>query len=357
MQQRPDVCIAGAGIIGLALALELNHLGASVCVLERDTPLAHASQAAAGMLAAHDPDNPPALLPLSELSLALYPAFLDRIARLSGQPVPFHTGITFQSVEHAPAPASLPPGITPHGHTFRQLSEHSLDPRQLAPALLAAVRATPIQLLPHTALRTVTQSSAGLHVETIASSLSPRQIVFTLGPWSIPPVAPRKGQMLSVLTPPSLALDYVLRTPGIYVVPRTLGPHAGRALIGATVEDAGFSTTTDPASLAALRARAARFLPALADEVLCPTLESWAGLRPYTPDHLPLLGPLPNRPAQFLATGHYRNGILLAPATARIMAQLLAGKPPTIPLHPFAPDRFPAAPPYPQSAPIFAHSM
>lgn len=340
MPQRPDVCIAGAGIIGLSLALELNHLGAHVCVIERDTPLAHASQAAAGMLAAHDPENPAPLLPLSELSLALYPAFLDRIAELSGHVVPFQTSLTYQSHPSA-------------DQTFTPLAEHSLDPRQLAPSLLAAVRNTPIQLIERTSLRVVTQTSAGLHLQTSAAPIATGQIVYTLGPWSFPPIAPRKGQMLAVRTPPGL--DYVIRTPDVYIVPRTQGPRAGQTILGATIEDAGFSTTTDPASLARLRARAANLLPALADETACPLLDAWAGLRPHTPDHLPLLGPLPDSPTQFLATGHYRNGILLAPATAHVLAQLLTGKPPSISLEAFSPTRFQPAPGYPASAPVFAH--
>src|SRR5215831_6599399 len=93
----PDVCIAGAGIIGLSLALELERRGARVTVLDRGEPLAEASSAAAGMLAAYDPENPPQLLPLSELSISLYPRFLDRLFDLSGLTVPFHTSTTLQA--------------------------------------------------------------------------------------------------------------------------------------------------------------------------------------------------------------------------------------------------------------------
>ncbi len=357
MQQRPDVCIVGAGIIGLTLALELNQLGAVVCVMERDTPMRHASQAAAGMLAAHDPENPPELLALAELSLALYPHFLDRIACLSGQSVPFQSSRTFQAFPIACPLACLPAELRANGLHFAELAEHSLDPRQLAPALLAAVGHTSIRLLDHVAIRAVTRtSSSSFHIQTTADPLTARQIVYTLGPWSIPPVAPRKGQMLAVQIPPGLDLQYVVRTPHVYVVPRTLGPHAGRALIGATVEDAAFSTATDPRSLAALRAKAAAFLRALADEATCPQLDAWAALRPHTPDHLPILGPLADDPDQFLATGHYRNGILLAPATAHIMAQLLAGKAPAVPLAPFAITRFRTHPDDRPQPPIFAHA-
>src|SRR5690349_11642788 len=95
---RADICIAGAGIIGLSLALELQSRGARVTVIDRGAPLMEASSAAAGMLAAHDPENPAALLPLSELSLELYPKFLHRLFDLSGEVVPFHTSTTLQAL-------------------------------------------------------------------------------------------------------------------------------------------------------------------------------------------------------------------------------------------------------------------
>jgi glycine oxidase len=147
--------------------------------------------------------------------------------------------------------------------------------------------------------------------------------------------------MLAVSLPPSLPLRLVVRTPDIYIVPRTSGPNAGRAIIGATVEDAGFDKTVHPSDIAHLRSLAAALLPPLAE---APQLEAWAGLRPATPDGLPLLGALPTSHNHFLATGHYRDGILLAPATAHVMAQLLTGEAPSIDLAPFSPNRTPITP-------------
>src|SRR5271154_5108747 len=94
----PDICIAGAGIIGLSLALELHHRGVHVTVLDQAAPLAESSTAAAGMLAAGDPHNPPELRPLANLSLSLYPAFLDRLRALSGIRVHFQTHATLQAL-------------------------------------------------------------------------------------------------------------------------------------------------------------------------------------------------------------------------------------------------------------------
>ncbi|NYF81270.1 NAD(P)/FAD-dependent oxidoreductase [Granulicella arctica] len=339
----PDICIAGAGIIGLSLALELHHRGARVTILDRDAALTHASIAAAGMLAAHDPENPSPLKPLSELSVSLYPKFLSTIESLSGLAVPFQTSKTLQSHSSYPdsSDATLVPTLTPGNHRFAFLEEHSIDPRQLAAALLAAVRNTPIQLLEQTPLLHFTETSHCIRIETSYGTLETKRLVITSGAWSPAPVLPRKGQMLTVALPPTLSLREVIRTPEIYIVPRTQGPRTGHALIGATVEDAGFDTTTHPADLARLRALAAELLPALADETHCPIVDQWAGLRPATPDALPILGqPSPSSNLVF-ATGHYRNGILLAPATALVLAQLLSGENPSINLAPFSPDRFP----------------
>ena len=317
--------IVGAGIIGLSIALELHNRGARVLVLERDTALAHASTAAAGILAVHDPHNPPALLPLSQLSAQLYPAFLASIEQLSGIAVPFHTDTTLQYFQNG---------------TTSQLAERSLDPRQLATALLAAVRATGIELREHCEFHPASAPTAPV-------------VIYSTGAWTLPPtpgelshahtppVRPRKGQMLRVQLPPALhGLREVHRSDAIYIVPRTLGPNAGSALIGATVEDAGFDTSTHPRDLTHLRTLAAVLLPALASENDAPQLEAWAGLRPHTPDRLPVLGPLESGSRHFLATGHYRDGILLAPATAVLLADLVEDNPPALDLTPYSPARF-----------------
>ena len=326
MQKKSDILIAGAGIIGLSLALELHSRGAQVTVLERDTALSHASTAAAGMLAVDDPHNPPALHPLSRLSIHLYSGFLDRIATLSGITVPYQTSVTNQYADDG---------------TITRLAEHSLDPRQLAAALLAAVRAANIDLREHTEARLVTEANGRhLHIETTAGIFEPTQFIQTRGAWHAPYTRPAKGQMLRVQLPASLPLNEVHRNEHVYIVPRTTGPQAGSALIGATVEDAGFDLTTHPSDLIHLRELAARLVPAFASEFATPPLEAWAGLRPATADHLPLIGPREPGSSHFLATGHFRNGILLAPATAAVLADLLENKSPSIDLQYFNPARF-----------------
>jgi glycine oxidase len=142
--------------------------------------------------------------------------------------------------------------------------------------------------------------------------------------------------MLAVALPLSTPLHVVVRTPEVYIVPRTTDASGIRAVIGATVEDDGFDKTVRPADIARLRTQAANLFPPIAD---APEVETWAGLRPSTPDNLPLLGHIPGQENQFLATGHYRNGILLAPATAHVMAQLILGEQPSVDLAPFSPLR------------------
>jgi glycine oxidase len=353
----PDICIAGAGIIGLSLALELHDRGVRVTVLDQAAPLAEASTAAAGMLAASDPHNPPQLRSLADLSLSLYPAFLERVRILSGIHVPFQTHTTLQALppnarstnELTPEELThLLPALIPGNHRFILLDEHSLDPRQLATALLAAIRATTIDLRPNTPVLSTRSLHNAIEIHTPTGVLHASRFVDCTGAWADATshlsniraapirIAPKKGQMLAVSLPPSLPLHLVVRTPDIYIVPRTSGPNAGRALIGATVEDAGFDKTVHPSDIVHLRSLAVSLLPPLAD---APELESWAGLRPATPDGLPLLGALPTLPNHFLATGHYRDGILLAPATAHVMAQLLSGEAPAVNLAPFSPTR------------------
>jgi glycine oxidase len=329
----PDVVILGAGLIGLAIALELSDRGATVTVIDRGRSLSGASTAAAGMLAAEDPYNPPQVLQLSRLSAERYPAFLRRIEALSGIAVPFQTKTTMQYKND--------------GSTLR-LAEHSIDPRQFAAALLAAVKATSIHLIEDTHVLAMEREASGKKVHLSGGlPITTKTILYAAGAWTSAAmigvgadpvsIAPRKGQMLRVRLP--YALNEVHRSEQIYIVPRTRGPQAGTALIGATVEDAGFDTTVRPDALDALRALAAELLPAFASTTDAPTVESWAGLRPATPDRLPILGACA-RAGEFIATGHYRNGILQAPATALVMADLIQGKSPILDLSALSPLRF-----------------
>jgi glycine oxidase len=297
---------------------------ARVVVLERDVPLRQASFAAAGMLAVDDPHNPLELLPLSRRSDALYPSFLKRIEALSRMAIPFQTESTLQ--------------YSADGSAVR-LAEKSIDPQQLATALMAAVEASSIQVLPHTTIARVLETAGEIQIRTGGGlKLATQHLVHANGAWlqTVPGISPRKGQMLRV----KLSLGEVHRSSEVYVVPRSAGPHAGTAVIGATVEDAGFDTTTHAEDIAELRRLAAELVPAIGDASNAEEMEAWAGLRPASPDDLPLLGALREHPRQFVAAGHFRNGILLAPATAEMIAALIDGRQPDMDLSPFRPERF-----------------
>ena len=327
----PDVVIAGAGITGLTCALELQDCGLNVVLLERGTAGREASWAAAGMLAAHDPSNPPQLAPLADLSVTLYPTLLDRIDALTGMRVPFETHWTLEAAEGWRHHRAMLPAL--QGSGFRRLPEESLDPRKLVPALRSAVDAAGVTVLENTPVRSAYQRGAGVSVRTPVGVIHAGAFLDCSGAWSAA-VSPAKGQMLCVHAPNALATgtvgNVVVRARDVYMVPRL----DGSVIIGATVEDAEFDRKVYEPDLRHLRAEAAELLPALAD---APELASWAGLRPDTPDHLPILGQTDTR--AFVAAGHFRNGVLLAPVTAHLMMQMVLDMPTSVELAPFRPDR------------------
>ena len=344
-----DVVIAGAGIIGLSTAIELAAGGLRVVVLERGRAMAEASWAAAGMLAARDPENPSHLRPLAELSIALYPDYLDTMERLSGLHIPLRTHETLQGSApgHAFAnPLSAAdlaqrlPGLHPGSRSFCLLREDSLDPRDLCAALPKAAVAAGVQLAEHAPVTAVRYGSSAITISTPHDEWSARHFVNCCGAWagtisSAPAVEPRKGQMATVMLPPQIRLDEVIRTPELYLVPRG----GGRVVIGASVERAGFDKAVHAPTIQSLLAAAAELWPPVRDAVL---VESWAGLRPATSDGLPVIGPCGER-GFWIASGHFRNGILLAPGTARVMRELIHGRPVPVALEPFRCDRFAAA--------------
>jgi glycine oxidase len=138
--------------------------------------------------------------------------------------------------------------------------------------------------------------------------------------------------MLCVAMPHKELIRHVFRTPEVYLIPRS----DGRLVIGATQEEAGFDKQTVPETIQKLRQEALDLVPKLAEARF---LEAWAGLRPGTPDALPILGAT-STPGYFAATGHFRDGILLAPVTARVMGQVIAGEKPEFDLGAFGAGRF-----------------
>ena len=341
-----DIAIAGGGIIGLSLGLELRQRELSVAVIERDQAMSSASWAAGGMLAVNDPQNPPELLPISVLSWALYPAYLDRIEALSGRRVALRTMRTLQEIAPESGSARLAaeadiaeyaPALDTTGHRFEWLDEGSLDPNDLREALPKAFRAAGGMLLEGAEVLGVESMTHGVVVNTPRERISAGMFVNCCGAWAGGPqlgglpVLPIKGQMTN-LRCQSERLRCVVRMPKLYMIPRG----DGRVTIGATLEHAGFDATVQESSIRQMIDTALHLLP----EAATPKpMESWAGLRPGTPDGLPILGPAESKHC-WHATGHYRDGILLAPGTARVMAQSMLGESPDVPLNAFTPTRF-----------------
>lgn len=337
-----DVIIAGAGIIGLSLALELRQRGTSVLVLDRAEPGSEASSAAAGMLAAADPETPEALRPLATASAQMFPAFVQKLESAGNMQMDFRGlgTIAFLKDDAPPSeyrnlsPADLQrlePSLRSSGHSAFFVQEDSVDPLLLTQAALAAARNRGVEIRGHTAVTEMRARDNTVEAVTQTETFSAASAVDCRGAWSGAPVRPRKGQMLYV-QPRTSILQHVLRAPEVYLVPRS----SGKILIGATVEDVGFDKAVNPLVIDQLVSAAAKYLPALAS---APIIQSWAGLRPGTPDGLPIMGPT-NTPRLFAATGHFRNGILLAPITAQIMADLLQGRPSSQDIQAFSPDRF-----------------
>jgi glycine oxidase len=359
-----DVAIAGGGIIGLSLGLELRRRGLSVVVIERQQAMSSASWAAGGMLAVKDPQNPAELMPLSVRSWELYPEYLGRVEELSGKKVPLRTRRAMQYVEPdhwvtngsrtgagalvtADELAEFAPGLDACGHIFEWLDEGSLDPNDVREALPVAFVAAGGKLLEETEMLSVESVTGGVVVRTSRKPVSAGMFVNCLGAWAGVgsderpggperglgglPVAPVKGQMANLRCQPD-RLRCVVRAPGIYLVPRG----DGRVTIGATIEHVGFDETVQEPSIRRMAEAALSLLP---EAEAPPLMDMWAGLRPGTPDGLPILG-VADRKHCWHATGHYRDGILLAPVTAHVMAQAMVGERPDVALNAYRPGRF-----------------
>jgi glycine oxidase len=219
------------------------------------------------------------------------------------------------------------------------LKERSVDPRHLTEAAIRAARHRGIDLSSGNEVVGIETTNGKVSgVRTNKTQFAAGVLVNCAGAWSGQiegyelPTGPVKGQMLCVIMPEKELIRHVVRTPEVYLIPRS----DGRMLIGASAEEAGFDKRTVPETIQKLRQAALDLVPRLADARF---LEAWAGLRPGTPDRLPILGPTPTS-GYFVATGHFRDGILLAPITSRIMAQIMTGQQPDIAISNFSPERF-----------------
>jgi glycine oxidase len=338
-----DVVVVGAGVIGLACAWRCAQRGMRVLVLERDEPGAGASGVAAGMLApvTEAEFGEQALLALNLAGAELWPGFAAELSERSGLDTGYRaSGALVVAADRDDAEElrrlhafqqslgldarwlggrecrRLEPRLSPRvpgGILAPQ--DHEVEPRAVVRALRAALVAAGGEL------------RTGVDV-TDPAELDGEHVVVAAGCWSGAPVRPVKGQILR-LRGEALA-ERLVRTPRCYVVSRP----GGETVVGATVEERGFDTTVTADGVFRLLEAAREALP---DVTELEFVEAAARLRPGTPDNAPLIG---ERDGLIWATGHHRNGVLLAPITALAVAAMVAGESPPEAVEPFAPARF-----------------
>jgi glycine oxidase len=359
--QSYDAVIVGGGVIGLACAWRAAQRGARVAVVERSQPPAGATRVAAGMLApvGELAFGEPELLKMNLAAAELYPDFVAELETVSGVATGYRRdGALHVALDRDEAAElrrvhelqrslglgaewlpprrcrALEPGLTPSFNGgVHAPEEGSIDPRALAAALLAALGAEErVELLTGTGVEAALldgERIVGVRTEG-GAELRAASVVLAAGAWSgqtgwlpaagRPPVRPVKGQILELRSrdgaPPCRR---IVASERIYLVPRP----DGRLIAGATVEERGFDTAVTAGGVHELLREAYRLLPEVAEMEL---VEAAAGLRPGTPDNLPLVGPS-GVDGLLWATGHYRNGILLAPLAANRLVEQLEGVP------------------------------
>lgn len=365
-----DVVVVGGGIVGCAVARSAALAGLDVDVVERGEPGGEATRAAGGMLSPlAEADGPGPFLDLGIESLRRYPSFVRAVEEESGCTVDYlecgklelaldevserrrrrhlawlrERGFAAGWLEPKAVRGREPALAGDLRGALHLEDEAQVDNRRLGPAVAAAAEAAGVRIRTGREVRKVTDEAGritGVELDE-GSRIPASRVVVAAGAWSgrlegLPrplPVRPVRGQMLA-LRPGADTLSAVIDTSRAYLIPRRHGP----VVVGSTMEEAGFQAETTAEGIGGLLDAAMDAAPGLARASL---VEVWAGLRPGTPDDLPVLGEDPALEGLFYATGHFRNGILLAPVTASCLVPLLTGdgRPP-VDLAPFRPDRF-----------------
>jgi glycine oxidase len=369
--KRCDAAIAGGGVIGGAIALELARAGLRVALFDRQQPGQEASWASAGILSPA-PENPGmvAMVPLGKASLALYPEYIAEVEEISGMSTGFRPKGTLEALFSRDTKAELSTIIAlHHGMGLRAeplraadarelepaLSEEveaavlrpdeaSVDNRALTTAILEAAQRSGAEVFPGDGAKAIWREGnrcAGLILQnekkveakwTIIAAGCFSATIEGIAPYA--PVRPAKGQMVA-LRADDLKMERVLWSEKIYLVPR----NDGRILAGATVEYAGFDKRTTAGGIEKILSAAIDLAPGLANARI---EETWAGLRPDSPDHLPILGPT-DVDGLLTATGHFRSGILLTPVTARLIREWITEQRVSVDWDRFSPLRFQSA--------------
>lgn len=350
-----DLLVVGGGLVGCAIAREAARDGMRVMVLERGTPGGEASGAAAGMLSPLAGSHGPG--PFTDLLMRcreMYPDFAEALHEETGLDVgysdvgtlmvslveaddaPLQDRLDWQSAEGLPVERltahevlELEPSLNPAVRWGMRLEyDHQVDPRLLTRAAwMAAARAGAEFRLGAEVAGVIRDGSRVLGVRLAnGERVGAERVVIAGGAWSgrlegLPrplPVEPVRGQIVSFESAPPV-FRHVVDSMRCYTVPRA----EGRLLVGSTSERVGYRKAVTAAGVRALIGAAVELAPSLADGVIA---ETWSGLRPATPDEMPVVGPDPEVAGLFYATGHFRHGILLGPHTARMLHASVKGE-------------------------------
>lgn len=369
-----DILIVGGGVIGLTLARALRKKGArKITILERGASVGReSSHAAAGMLAPHaECERTDSFFYFCKESSALYPDFARELFDETGVDIELdRSGTLYLAFTEADSAeireryerqkkAAFPveyltandarraePFVSPdvrEGLFFPD--DWQVENRKLLHALEKFAEFNDIEIRANVEVANLQiENGAVSSVETSAGNFSAQTVLLATGAWTsfvkagdlnLPPVKPMRGQMISFHTAKRL-FSGVIYSPRGYIVPRA----DGRILCGATIEDAGFDKSLTDAGVEFLRQNAFEIAPNLASLEIS---EKWSGLRPFAPDGLPVLGAVAGAKNLFIATAHYRNGILLAPLTAKILSDKILENVDSKYLDAFSPQRFQTA--------------
>jgi glycine oxidase len=366
--QSADVVIVGGGVIGLTIARALMQRGVrDVCLIERGSPGNEASFAAGGILAPQaEADSPDEFFALACRSRDLYPAFAAALREETGVDIELDsTGTLYVAFTDGDlreidarfewqskaglAVEKLTPGEARELEpcisealqgALRFPRDVQVENRRLVNALVNSVAKQGVRIFADTSVESLSVERRRLRgLETSRGYISSQKVIIAAGTWSstiehsqTPRIEPVRGQMICFDAKPQLT-HHVIYSPRGYLVPR----QDGRLLAGSTSEHAGFTKQVTAGGINQIIANAREISPKILN---LPIVDTWSGLRPRAPDGLPVLGPCGEIDGLFYATGHYRNGILLAPVTGELIAEAVVTGRVSPLLAAFSPNRF-----------------